>query len=332
MGAIHILVILILVGLGVAGLRSRPKVDGDEGDFPFTYRPKFAAFVVGAVVYIMVIPPAVGQIEAGHRGVVLEFGNPTGVIKGEGLYFVTPFVNSVVVMDVQTQIYPVAKAESASHDLQTVHTDVVINYHLDATRVVEIYRQYRQDIASRVMAPAVQEVIKAATAKYTAEQLIQQRPLVKSDIDKGLESRLEPLGLIIEAVNITNFDFAKEFTDTIEKQAVAQRQVEVEKNKLEQIKITAQVQVTQAEAAAQAAIAQAKGQAEATRLNAEANALAIRLRADALASNQKLVELEYAVAAQKWDGKMPTYNIGGGGAIPFLNLPAPVGAAAAASR
>lgn len=117
-------------------------------------------------------------------------------------------------------------------------------------------------------------------------------------------------------MQITNFEFSKEFDKAIEAKVIAAQQVETERNSLERAKVQQQQQVTQAEAKAAADIAKAKGEAEATRLTAQANADAIRLRAEALAQNQRLVELE---AVQRWDGKLPQYNLGGN-SLPFLSL------------
>ena len=49
----------------------------------------------------------------------------------------------------------------------------------------------------------------------------------------------------------------------------------------------------------------------------KATAESIRIRASALEANAKLVEWE---AVQKWDGKLPVYQMGG--AMPFIQLPA----------
>ena len=327
---VHFVVFLVLAGLAATGFKVTVPSTSTYGDGTtnITYRWKRGIFGVLAIAYALLIPPAFGQVEAGHRGVILRFGSPQDTVLGEGLYILPPIGHSVVSVNVQSLVYAAKSEEAASHDLQTVHTDVVLNYRLDPSRVVEIYRLYRQDIETRVLAPATREVIKAATSRYTAEQLIQQRPQVKDVIDGLLEERMGPVGLLLEATNITNFAFSDDFSTTIEQQAVAQRQVEVEKNKLLQVQQQAQQQVIQAEAAAKARIEQARGEAESTRLRAIADAESIRLRGDALTANPGLVAMEIA---QRWDGKYPPYYFAGGGTIPIVNLPA-VAAAATGGR
>jgi regulator of protease activity HflC (stomatin/prohibitin superfamily) len=50
-------------------------------------------------------------------------------------------------------------------------------------------------------------------------------------------------------------------------------------------------------------------------ISAQAEAESIRIRTNALGANPRLVEWE---AVQKWDGKLPQYQLGG--ATPFINI------------
>jgi regulator of protease activity HflC (stomatin/prohibitin superfamily) len=97
--------------------------DRDRGRLGPTLR--LAGLLLGLLLFVLVLGllSAVGQIPAGTRGVVLRFGAPTGRILPEGIYLITPLVESVVEMSVQTEAYE-ADAEAASNDLQVVHTKV----------------------------------------------------------------------------------------------------------------------------------------------------------------------------------------------------------------
>jgi len=75
-----------------------------------------------------------GTIAAGERGVHLRFTAVTGKVFGEGLYFRIPFIESVQIMDVKVQKYEM-KSDAASKDLQTVHSVVALNFHIDPDRV-----------------------------------------------------------------------------------------------------------------------------------------------------------------------------------------------------
>ncbi|HEX5673431.1 MAG TPA: SPFH domain-containing protein, partial [Nitrososphaeraceae archaeon] len=53
-------------------------------------------------------------VEAGHRGVVLYLGAVENRVLGEGVHFVTPFVEQVVSLEVRTHKFQ-AEATAASN-------------------------------------------------------------------------------------------------------------------------------------------------------------------------------------------------------------------------
>lgn len=231
-------------------------------------------------------------VSAGQRGVVLKFGAVEDKVLTEGLHFVVPIMNSVQILDVRTQKYEV-NASASTKDLLDVATTVAINYHLNPSSVNQIYQTIGLDFENRLIAPAVQEVVKSTTAEYNAEELITERPLVKQNIEDKLRERLASRDIIIETISITNFQFPEKFNQAIiDKQTAVQLKQKAE-NDLERIKVEAQ-QV----------VAKAQGEAEAVKI-----------------INEQLLKsplyLQY-LAIQKWNGIMPLAT---GGTLPFINIP-----------
>ena len=235
-------------------------------------------------------------IPAGHRGVLLTMGKPSENIYGEGFHFKIPIVQRAVDMSVQTLKYE-AEASSASKDLQIVNTKVAVNYHLDSARVVEVYRGLGSDFVERVIQPTLQEVVKASTAKFTAEELITKRPEAKTLVEDYLKERLNSRGIIIESVSITNFDFSQSFNQAIEAKVTA-----------EQLKLKADMDLQRIQVEANQKIASAQAEAESLRIQKEqVSDQLIRLR-----------EIEVQrMAVDKWNGILPSVT---GGAIPFINV------------
>jgi regulator of protease activity HflC (stomatin/prohibitin superfamily) len=245
-------------------------------------------------------------VNAGERGILVTLGKPSEVPTTEGIHFKVPVTQSVVKVNIQTQKYETT-ASSASSDLQTVKTDIAVNYHLATDSVVTIYKEIGLDYANRIIQPAVQEVVKASTAHYTAEQLITQRSLVKDEIDASLAERLGKKGIILETTSITNFDFSDQFNQAIEKKVTAEQDALTQKNRLAQVEYEAQQLVAQANGKRDAAIAEAEGQAKSTLLNANAEAQKVQLVNDQLKQSKDYVEY---IKAQRWDGKLPTTMFG----------------------
>ena len=113
-------------------------------------------------------------VQAGHRGVVLYLGAVENKVLGEGVHFIIPFAEQVVQLEVRTLKYE-ANASAASNDLQEVATVIALNYHIDPSKANLIYQQLGSDYESRIIAPTIQESVKASVAKFNAEELITKR-------------------------------------------------------------------------------------------------------------------------------------------------------------
>jgi regulator of protease activity HflC (stomatin/prohibitin superfamily) len=73
---------------------------------------------------------------------------------------------------------------------------------------VELYRTIGTKYEEIVIQPGTQETFKASTSDFTAESLITQRQKVSELIRENLSRRLDSYGIIVDQVNITNFDFS----------------------------------------------------------------------------------------------------------------------------
>jgi regulator of protease activity HflC (stomatin/prohibitin superfamily) len=242
--------------------------------------------VGGAVLGSAVIVPA------GFRGVLLQFSAVRGVLD-EGFHVVIPFVNDVVLMEVRTQKEE-SQATAASRDLQNVTTSLALNFHIDASRVGDLFKGVGKEYTARIIDPAVQESLKTVTAKFTAEELIKFRPRVKAEVEEEITKRLSNYNILVEpsGLSITNFAFSEEFNRAIEAKQVAQQQAEQQRYVLQK-----------AELEKQTAIMIAEGKSEAAKLNAEA----LKVQGGSLVISREWIE--------KWDGKLPSVYGGGQGMI-----------------
>lgn len=252
---------------------------------------KVAAAII--IILIMILGFASIQIvNAGERGVLLQFGAVQEENFGEGLHFVTPIRDDVIKMNVQTQKYEV-DATASTKDLLDVATKVAVNFHLSPDSVNTIYQKIGLDYESTVIAPAVQEIVKATTAKYDAEELITHREAVTQEIGNALKERLAARDIQVETISIINFEFPVQFNQAItDKQTAVQKALEAQ-NKLEQYKFEAQQTVVKAQGDAQA----------------------IEIIQKQLQTSPEYIQY---IAIQKWNGILPQVT---GGAIPLVSLP-----------
>ena len=121
-------------------------------------------------------------VGAGQVGVTFNSITGTTESYSQGMYTKLPFVTSVVDFDVKTIKLDVKPADSASKDLQKVYVHVVLNYHLDYTKVNTLYVKVGKDYQDKVIVPAVNESVKATTAQFPVEDIIIKREKVKESI------------------------------------------------------------------------------------------------------------------------------------------------------
>ena len=292
--------VVYIIGFAAAFLVARQSITTQQTG---PGRSRMVGASAGAVILALLIAiltlavaASFGQVPSGYRGVVLRFGAPSGEVKGEGLFMVAPFINAVELISVQVVAFD-AVAEAASRDLQDVKAKVTLNYALDALEVVDIYRRLRHEYEFRIIKPAIQEAVKAATARFTAEELITRRPEVREAIQRNLEERLVRYHIRSEAVSITDFAFSKSFNEAIEAKVTATQQVLKAERDLQRVKLEAQQQIEQARA-----------QAEALRIQKE-NVTPALIELRRIEAQIKAIE--------KWNGQMPTYVAG---PVPILDV------------
>lgn len=257
--------------------------------------------ILAVVVFLFFVPMQCRTIGAGERGVVLTWGRVGDEIWQEGLHFKKPISQKVAIINIKV-VKVEADIGAASKDLQEVSTTIALNYHIDPLEVNTLYQQVGRSFENTIILPAVQEVTKATTAKYTAEELITKRQEAKEDIKEALSKRLSTFNIILDEFAIVNFNFSEQFNAAIEaKQTAAQNAIKAERD-LERIKIEAEQK-----------IASARAEAESTILNAKAEAQSLQLQREVI--TQDLIKLR---AIEKWNGVLPTYS--GGGSIPFIDI------------
>jgi regulator of protease activity HflC (stomatin/prohibitin superfamily) len=256
---------------------------------------KLVAFFIIAIIVLWIMNPFV-IVGAGERGVVLNFGAVQPQVLGEGIHFRIPIMQRIVKMDV-TIHKSQTEAESVSKDLQDTKSTIAVNYHIVPEQANWVFQNIKQEYKERIIDPAVQEVVKAITARYTAVELITQRERVRSEIKDLLKSRLSSYAILVDDFSIVNFKFSQVFEQAIEAKQTAEQLALKAQRDLERIKIEADQKV-----------ASARAEAEALRLQKE----------NVTPQLIKLRQIEASIKAiEKWDGHLPKIN---SGAVPFIDV------------
>ncbi|MCK9227144.1 MAG: prohibitin family protein [Syntrophorhabdaceae bacterium] len=274
-----------------------PKVVNIVKKTEFTFKKfvKWIVIIIFLVIIVVIVNPFV-IVGPGERGIVLTFGGVQKTVLGEGLHFRVPIMQKIIKIDVRVHKSQ-TDAESVSKDLQDTHSTIAVNYHIIPEMANWVYQNLGIQYKERIIDPAVQEVVKAITARYTAVELITQRERVRSEIKELLKSRLIGYNINVDDFSIVNFRFSQQFTQAIESKQTAEQFALKAQRDLERIKIEAEQKVTQA-----------KAEAEALRLQ----------KANITPELVKLRQIEASMKAiDKWDGHMPKVT---GGSVPFIDV------------
>ena len=176
--------------------------------------------------------------------------------------------------------------------------DVAVSYHVDPVRASILFQRYRSDMDAIISGPlrnAIRNAIVERASQLGVEEIYgpHKAELITTAL-RRVNASFAPVGLQVEQLYWAG--------NIIVPQAVMEQ-------------INAKIANEQAALAAQANVATAKANSDARMAKAAGDAEAIRVEAEAIRTNPEIVKLR---AAEKWDGKLPTYN--GGGPVPFIDV------------
>ena len=259
---------------------------------------KITGLIILLVLVIALLGGSVVVVEAGQTGVVLTFGKVSPIVLQEGIHLKVPFAQRVITINnriVKTEV----TTEAFSKDLQTVSTVIAVNYHINKSASAEIYKQIGLGYDDVLVVPAINEVLKAVTANYTAQQLVSSRGEVSILLDENLNKKLNEYGVLVDDLNIINWDFTEEYISAIEAKQVAEQNLIKTRTEQEQALVIANTEAQKQVIAAQAEANKIKLLADAT---AESNHTIAESLSDLLLRYETL---------QKWDGQLPKVTGGG---------------------
>jgi regulator of protease activity HflC (stomatin/prohibitin superfamily) len=293
-----------------------------------------AAGVAGTVVLVVMIVmfSMLTTIHPGHVGVSVKKCGGGGVSPDPiptGYYWRSLFCEEVVEYPTNVQTLVLARSPHEGNAVDEsitvtsseglpVSLDVSLSFTLDPGKVPGIYSKYRNDvdhIAHNFVRQTIREGVQTTFAQFTAEQLYStKREESRVEVQKFLTDRLGNEGFVVQQFTINETRVPDAVVQAINaKVAMIQ----------ESQKAEAQVRKTEAEAKQR--VAQAQGEAEAKKLSADAEAYFNKTVAASLTPEY----VQYK-ALEKWDGQLPQM-MGGGGAVPFVNI-TPRAAAAAPAK
>ena len=279
-------------------------------------KKKWIIPAAAAVLIAILALTCTASVPTGYTGIVTTFGKVEDRTLEAGLHLKSPF-QSIVTMDNREQKTAFV-TEAFSSDIQQVDVTGSINYAINKSTAMNLFKEVGTDYFNKLVSPRMLEITKGVFSKYTAENLVAYRQTLSEQIRDDLVTELAPYGINVISVSIENLDFTDAFTDAVEaKQVAAQKKLQAE---IEQAQMTME---TQQAAERQRISAEAKASVD--KINADAEAYAMQVRSEAEAKANRLIaesltqELINFNQIKTWDGKLPAF-VGGGTTLPILNF------------
>ncbi len=281
---------------------------------------KKTLILAGAAVafILLVVMTCTASVPTGYTGIVTTFGRVEDRTMEAGLHLKTPF-QSIITMDNREQKTSFV-TEAFSSDIQQVDITGSINYAINKSTAMTLFREVGTDYFNKLISPRMLEITKGVFSKYTAENLVAYRQTLSQEIRDLLSEELTSYGINVVSINIENIDFTDAFTNAVEsKQVAAQKKLQAE---IEEAQKTMETQQ-----AAERQRINAEAEATVAKINADAEAYATKVRSEAEADANKRIaesltkELISFNEVKAWNGQLPTFVSGDGSTtLPILNM------------
>lgn len=316
-------IILLIYGAIAFFAKKARKRQPNNTDIPNLPLPG-ASLIVGMVLFLLGL--TIVQIKGQEVGVMYT---PSGIVETplhSGWHIVAPW-NKVYRMDKTVWVYTFAQVAkdgstpnsdaiwAPTSDAFKLGYDISVTWRIDPDQAAWVYSNISEQdgsdearykwIEDNIIRAYTKSALTTVTKNYNViEAYSIKRDEIQQKTFELLRKELEYNKLILEAVNIREVHYNKEYEDAINKKKLAEQEalrlVDVTKQKEEQLK--------QSRIDKDIKIQQAQGEAE-----------ALRIKGNSINTSPQIVELE---SVNKWDGKLPNVLImGSNGNVPmFLNI------------
>lgn len=180
----------------------------------------FSTFgVVVIIVLVAIITSAVKIVQEYERGVIFRLGRLVGA-KGPGLFFIIPFIDRMVKVDLRTVTLDVPSQEAITRDNVTVKVNAVVYFRVlnpsDAVVQVEDYRRATWNIA--------QTTLRNVLGQSELDELLSAREQINHKLQQIIDEATEPWGIKASIVEVKDVELPQTMQRAMARQAEAERE------------------------------------------------------------------------------------------------------------
>ena len=175
--------------------------------------------IVIVVVALIIISMAVKIVAEYERGVIFRLGRLVGA-KGPGLFFIIPFVDRMVKVDLRVVTMDVPSQEVITRDNVTVRVNAVVYFRVvdPESSVVKVLDHIRA--TSQISQTTLRNVL----GQSELDELLMQREKLNQMLQKIIDEHTDPWGVKVSIVEIKEVELAEEMKCSMAAQAEAERE------------------------------------------------------------------------------------------------------------
>ena len=179
--------------------------------------PAVVILILVAVILIVFIR-SIRIVQEYERGVIFRLGRCVGA-KGPGLFFIVPFIDKIIKVNLQENAVPVQPQQVITKDNVTLSLDAVIFLRVtDAeSSVIKVQSWYQ---ASSLLA---QTTLRSVVGNHLLDELLTDRQQIDNEMKLALDSQTEEWGVEVRRVELRDVDLPEQIQRAMGRQAEAER-------------------------------------------------------------------------------------------------------------
>jgi regulator of protease activity HflC (stomatin/prohibitin superfamily) len=175
--------------------------------------------IIAAIVIVIIISMTVKVVTEYERGVIFRLGRLVGA-KGPGIFFIIPFIDRMVKVDLRTVTMDVPSQEVITRDNVTVRVNAVVYFRVvnPEDSVVKVLDHIRA--TSQISQTTLRNVL----GQSELDELLTKREKLNLMLQKIIDEHTDPWGVKVSVVEIKEVELAEEMKRSMAAQAEAERE------------------------------------------------------------------------------------------------------------
>ena len=176
-------------------------------------------FIVGIIVLVLFFS-AVKVVQEYERAVIFRLGKYVSPPKGPGLFFIVPFIDKLIKVDLRTVTLDVPSQEAITRDNVTLKVNAVVYFHVlypeKSIIQVEDYRRATWQIA--------QTTLRNVIGQSELDEVLAHREKINNELQLIIDEQTEPWGIKVSLVEVKDVELPQTMQRAMARQAEAERE------------------------------------------------------------------------------------------------------------